>query len=47
MRSSETLPAEGIGCIPVARSHRKVSVTAPCAIEYILVTRWRSGEKGG
>ena len=22
-------------------------VTAPCAIEYILVTRWRRGKKGG
>ena len=21
--------------------------TAPCAIEYILVTRWRGGKKGG
>ena len=22
-------------------------MTAPCAIEYILVTRWRGGKKGG
>ena len=22
-------------------------MTAPCAIEYILVTRWRGGRKGG
>ena len=22
-------------------------MTAPCAIEYILVTRWRRGKKGG
>ena len=31
----------------VTRGHGKVSVTAPCAIEYILVTRWRGGKKGG
>ena len=24
----------------------KVLMTAPCAIEYILVTRWRGGKKG-
>ena len=46
-RSSETLPAEGIGYIPVTRGHREGSVNAPCAIEYILVTRWRGGKKGG
>ena len=46
-RSSKTLPAEGIGYIPVTRGHREGSVTAPCAIEYILVTRWRRGKKGG
>ena len=91
MRSSETLPAEGIGYIPVTRGYSgafatknstnartacdrdaaplylgwftrcsqsaayyssalaigKVLVTAPSAIEYILVTRWRGGKKGG
>ena len=48
MRSSETLPAEGIGCIPVKREATgKVLVTVPSAIEYILVTRWRGGKKGG
>ena len=46
-RSSETLPGEGIGYIPVTRGHREVSMTAPCAIEYILVTRWRGGKKRG
>ena len=48
MRSSETLPAEGIGYIPVTRGHREgFGDYTPCAIEYILVTRWRGGKKGG
>ena len=40
-KPAETLPAEGIGYIPVA------SVTVPSAIEYILVTRWLGGEGRG
>ena len=40
------------GIKPIGKAHqrvesRKVSMTAPCAIEYILVTRWRGGKKGG
>ena len=37
-KPAETLPAEGIGYIPVTRATGKVSVTVPSAIEYILVT---------
>ena len=29
------------------RPQGRLSMTAPCAIEYILVTRWRGGKKGG
>ena len=46
-RSSETLPAEGIGYIPVTRGHREGFGDCAIAIEYILVTRWRGGKKGG
>ena len=29
------------------RPQGRLLMTAPCAIEYILVTRWRGGKKGG
>ena len=43
---SETLPAEGIGCIPVTRGTGKVSVTVSRAIENTLMTSGVEGRFG-
>ena len=37
----------GYWYIPVTRGHREGFGDCAIAIEYILVTRWRGGKKGG
>ena len=44
-KPAKTLPADGIGYIPVARGHREGFSDCDSAIEHILVTRWLGGER--